>query len=103
MVEICFRVLCHEPNDHSVRRGRMPRSKADTSKRSLARIQRLCCLGVGGEMLMPDLIRQVNELIPLRGGFFLWMNPNLERTNSCGMCPIPTAALYHKEFHLPPR
>ena len=81
----------------------MPRLRSEPSKRVLARIQRLCCLGVGSEMLMPDLIRQVNELIPLRGGFFLWMNANRERTNSYGMGPIPTAALYHNEFHLTPR
>jgi DNA-binding CsgD family transcriptional regulator len=73
------------------------------SKRILASIQRLCCLGVGSEMIMPDLIRKINELIPLRGGFFLWMNANRERTNSCGLGPIPTAALYHKEFYLTPR
>jgi DNA-binding CsgD family transcriptional regulator len=81
----------------------VPRSRSEVSKRFLARIQRLCCLGVGSEMIMPDLIRQVNELIPLRGGFFLWMNANRERTNSYGMGPIPTVALYHKEFHLTPR
>ena len=81
----------------------MPGSRSETSKRVLARIQRLCCLGVGSEMLMPDLIREVNELIRLRGGFFLWMNTNRERTNSYSMGPIPTAALYHKEFHLTPR
>ena len=31
------------------------------------------------------------------------MNANGERTNSYSMGPIPTAALYHKEFHLTPR
>ena len=81
----------------------MLKSRSDTSKRGLARIQRLCCLGVGSEMLMPDLIGQMNELIPLRGGFFLWMSPDLEQIRSCSMCPIPTAALYHEEFHLTPR
>ena len=81
----------------------MPRSRSETSKQVLARIQRLCCLGVGSEILMPDLIQQVNDLIPLRGGFFLWMNANREKTNSYGIGPIPTAALYHKEFHLTPR
>src|ERR1700756_1758771 len=76
----------------------MPRSRSETSKRALARIQRLCCLGVGSEMLMPDLIRQLNELIPLGGGFFLWMNATRQKTNSYGMGPIPTSTLYHKEF-----
>jgi DNA-binding CsgD family transcriptional regulator len=81
----------------------VPQSCSKENKRVLACIQRLCCLGVGSEMLMPDLIRQVNELIPVRGGFFLWMGPNREKTNSYSMGPIPTAALYHKEFHLTPR
>jgi DNA-binding CsgD family transcriptional regulator len=81
----------------------VPQSPARTVKQALARIQRLCCLGMGGEMLMPDLLRQVDRLIPVRGGFFLWMNSNQEVTNCCGMGPIPTAGLYHEEFHLTPR
>jgi DNA-binding CsgD family transcriptional regulator len=81
----------------------VPQPRAGTSKQALARIQRLCCLGIGGEMLMPDLLEQVSDLIPLRGGFFLWMNSNREVTNCCGMGPISTAALYHEEFHLTPR
>ena len=42
----------------------MSRSTAETDKRALARIQRLCCLGAGGEMLMPDLIQEMGGLVP---------------------------------------
>ena len=49
----------------------MPRSYTRTCKQTLARIQRLCCLGIGSEMLMPDLVREVTELIPSQGGMFL--------------------------------
>jgi hypothetical protein len=41
-----------------------------TCKQTLARIQRLCCLGIGGEMLMPDLMREVIALIPSGGSYF---------------------------------
>jgi DNA-binding CsgD family transcriptional regulator len=91
------------PNRPSRKRSNVPQPSVGMSKQALARVQRLCCLGIGGEMVMPDLLRQVSEFIPLRGGFFLWMNSNQEITKCCGMGPIPTAALYHQEFHLTPR
>jgi hypothetical protein len=65
----------------------VPRSRADTSKRALARIQRLCCLGIGGEMLMPDLMREVMGLVPSRHGVFHWAGPNGEIVNSYSTLP----------------
>ena len=51
----------------------MPRSHAENSKRAAARIQRLCCLGVGCEMLMPDLMEEITTFVPARGGGFEWL------------------------------
>jgi hypothetical protein len=42
------------------------------AKRAVARIQRLCCLGVGAEALAPLLLREVEDLVPSRNGMFLW-------------------------------
>jgi DNA-binding CsgD family transcriptional regulator len=75
------------------------RSRADTSKRALARIQRLCCLGIGGEMLMPDLMREVMGLVPSRHGVFHWAGPNGEIVNSYSTLPPSVPQLYFKEFH----
>jgi DNA-binding CsgD family transcriptional regulator len=76
----------------------VPRSNAATSKKALARIQRLCCLGIGGEKLVPDLMREITELIPSRVGAFWWVGTNLKIANS-----YSTSALwletYFKEFH----
>jgi hypothetical protein len=55
----------------------MPRSHSETRRGALARIQRLCCL----EVLMPDLIHEMAELIPSQLRVFFWLGPNLEITN----------------------
>ena len=92
------------PSHHRVRpttsrEGALPRSRAETSKRALARIQRLCCLGIGGEMLIPDLIQEVAGLIPTPHGQFFWLGRNAEITNSYSTLPTWRKALYFKEFY----
>jgi DNA-binding CsgD family transcriptional regulator len=77
----------------------MPRSYARTSKRALSRIQRLCCLGIGSEVLMPDLMREVIGLIPSGGGYFYWMGPNLKIANAYTMFPAALLELYFREFY----
>ena len=69
----------------SRKRCRMPRSHARTCKQTLARIQRLCCLGIGGEMLMPDLMREVMWLVPSRHGQFCWAGSSRSRA----ILPVP--------------
>lgn len=82
----------------------MPRSLAETSKRALGRIQRLCCLGIGGEMLVPDLMSEVIRLIPSHGGVFFWLDPNLHSfTNAYSTFPPSIIELYLREFHQTPR
>jgi DNA-binding CsgD family transcriptional regulator len=82
---------------------RMPRSNAAVSKRALARIQRLCCLGIGSEMLMPDLLREVMRLVPSRHGQFCWAGTNAEIANSYGTFPLSGVELFFREFHRTPR
>src|ERR1700722_725469 len=77
----------------------MPRSHARTSKRALSRIQRLCCLGIGSEVLMPDLMREVIGLIPSGGGYFYWMGSNLKIKNAYTMFPASLLELYFREFY----
>jgi DNA-binding CsgD family transcriptional regulator len=72
--------------------------RAGRSKQALGRIQRLCCLGIGGEMLMPDLIHEVMGLIPSRHGIFHWSGSNGEIVNSYGTVR-GASELYFREFH----
>jgi DNA-binding CsgD family transcriptional regulator len=74
-------------------------SPAGTSKRALARIQRLCCLGVGSEMLVPDLMREVMAFIPSRGGLFFWVGPKPEFKNAYTTFSTGILELYLKEFY----
>jgi DNA-binding CsgD family transcriptional regulator len=78
----------------------MPRSQSGTNKRVLARIQRLCCLGVGSEMLVPDLMREVLELIPSRHGVFHWVGQDLRITNTYHTLSSAMMNLFFKEFYL---
>src|SRR5271156_3629259 len=77
----------------------MPQSTGRHTKRALGRIQRLCCLGIGSELLMPDLVREVVGMIPSNRGWFRWAGPNLEITNLYIQSPPTGLELYLKEFH----
>jgi hypothetical protein len=77
----------------------VPHLRCETSKQVLARIQRLCCLGIGGEMLMPHLMREVTKLVPSRGGLFYRVGPNFEFTNCYTTYSAAVAELYFKEFY----
>jgi DNA-binding CsgD family transcriptional regulator len=84
--------------DHFDQGCRMP-----LSGRVLARIQRLCCLGIGGEMLVPELIREVTEVVPSRHTVFYWLGPNLESTNTYATIPSAVMNLFFKEYYLTDR
>ena len=77
----------------------MPPQRVATNKRVLARIQRLCCLGMGSEMLMPDLMREVDRLVPSRNGSFFWIGSNREIANAYTQLPLSILQLYFTEFY----
>jgi DNA-binding CsgD family transcriptional regulator len=69
-------------------------------KRTIARIQRLCCLGIGGEMLISSLLREVDDLVPSRNGMFLWAGPRQELINIYATGPAATLLpIYLTEYH----
>lgn len=76
----------------------MRQSGAGTTKQALARIQRLCCLGIGSEALMPDLMREVTALTAAQNGAFYWFAPKRRVANV--YCTLPASVLtsYLKEF-----
>ena len=76
----------------------MPRSHAKTWTQTLARIQRLCCLGIGSEMLMPDLMREVTGLMSSQVGMFWWVRPELH-TRECIQYAYVYVGTLSQEFH----
>src|SRR5271156_5332007 len=86
------------PTGQVSKRCHVPRSNAAANKRALARIQRLCCLGIGSEMLMPDLMLEVARLVPFRNGWFGWVGPNLEFANVYQADPLSNEQ-YWIEYH----
>jgi DNA-binding CsgD family transcriptional regulator len=73
----------------------------EPTKRAMARIQRLCCLGLGGQLVMPALIDELHGLIGFGLGQFYWAGPNQELANVYSDAPDPAqiASLYLSEFH----
>jgi hypothetical protein len=77
----------------------MPRPGAKRREQALARIQRLCCLGLGGEMLMPDLIQEVMELIPSHQAVFFWLGADLEIANAYTTIPASYVEVLRTNFY----
>ena len=78
----------------------MPRPRAESRKRALARIQRLCCLGVGSETIMPDLLREVTTLCAAPDAVFCWIGSKGETSNfHATFAAASELEFYFKEFH----
>jgi hypothetical protein len=70
------------------------------AKQTIARFQRLCCLGISGEMLISLLLREIEGLVPSQNSMFLWAGPHQELINI--YATGPAAALlpvYLTEYH----
>src|SRR5262249_23837459 len=59
-------------------------SHSALTKRAIARIRRLCCLGLGGEIAIPALLGELHALIPSTNNYFMWAGPDLELANFYG-------------------
>ena len=70
-----------------------------STKRAIAGIRRLCCLGLGGQVAIPALLGELHALIPSNNNFFLWAGPNQEVVNFYGEGDIlQSVPLYFSEF-----
>ena len=76
----------------------MPRSNAAMSKRVLGRIQRLCCLGLPSETIVPEVMRELDALVPMRWGCFRWRDRNWKVTNVYNYFSAGEVELYMAEF-----
>ena len=68
---------------------------------ALAHIRQLCCLGLGGEAIMPALMQAVHDYIPCYQTIFFWIDENGEYTNIYDeniQNNLKVAQLYFKEF-----
>ncbi len=76
-------------------------TQATPTGRVIARIQRLCCLGLSDQIVIPQLLRDLQDLVPSHGNTFFWAGPHQELANMYS--EIPGAAevtpLYLQEFH----
>jgi hypothetical protein len=76
-------------------------SLSASTKRAIARIRRLCCLGLGGQIAVPALLSELHALIPSGNNFFHWVGPDQEIANVYGEGDLlQVVPLYFSEFHL---
>ena len=59
----------------------MALSRSAETRRAIARVQRLCCLGLGGQHLMPVLMAALNEIVPASNRQFYWADLGMEIAN----------------------
>lgn len=71
------------------------------ARRIEARIKQLCCLGLGGEAVMPALLREIRKLVPAYGSTFFWADENYQIKNLYDENPaVPEIVpLYFEEFY----
>jgi DNA-binding CsgD family transcriptional regulator len=77
----------------------MALSQSAETRRAVGRIQRLCCLGLGGQRLMPALMSAVNQLVPASNRQFYWADLRMEIANCYIEGPgLDYLSLYLSEF-----
>jgi DNA-binding CsgD family transcriptional regulator len=68
---------------------------------TIAHIRQLCCLGLGGEAIMPSLLKALHDLVPSDSNGFFWVDAEYELSNLWAerMLPPDVMALYFREFY----
>lgn len=66
-----------------------------------ANIKRLCCSGLGGEALMPVVLREIAKLVPNYSSTFFWCGRDLQIANMYDDNPaaLEIAPVYFGEFY----
>ncbi len=78
----------------------MSRPDRRATHRALARIRSLCCLGLGGEIMVPQLLREVCAVIPSPASYFRWIGPDFAPVKTYSPDePVSSVEHYLKEFH----
>lgn len=68
---------------------------------ALANIRQLCCLGLGGEAIMPTLLEMLPDLLPCEKISFMWADEHGELSNLsiADDVPLDIKKLYLAEFY----
>ena len=68
---------------------------------AIAHIRQLCCLGLGGEVVMPKVLGALHDLVPADSNGFFWVDDDYEIANMCAerMLPPEVMGLYFREFY----
>jgi DNA-binding CsgD family transcriptional regulator len=68
---------------------------------TIAHLRQLCCLGLGGEAVMPALLRELHELTPCDSAAFFWVDAAGEMTNLYAerLLPPELMRLYFARFY----
>ncbi len=69
--------------------------------RVIARIQRLCCLGLDDQIVIPQLLRELHDLVPSHSNTFFWAGPQQQLVNMYADAPglAELTPLYLQEYH----
>ncbi len=73
---------------------------------ALTHIRQLCCLGLGGEVIMPALMQAMHDYIPCYQNIFFWVGEDGQHTNIYDeniQNNLAVAQLHFKEFHGTPK
>lgn len=79
----------------------MQRTRPDSVRRAVARIRQLSCLGLGGEAVVPEMLRELHGLVPAGSNIFAWAGAAGEISNVYTEHPgwVHMAPVYFAEFY----
>lgn len=98
-------VLCGANGGSSTRLAFEPTCTDDAMKPTAsaeARIKQLCCLGLGGEAIMPAMLAELHALIPSYANSYLWSDAQGRMSKSFVENVdefLPVAPLYYELLH----
>jgi hypothetical protein len=70
-----------------------------STKRAEARIEQLCCLGLGAQAIMPALLKALHTLVPSYANAFYWTDEDNWINNLYFEDPCTVAWLYSVDFY----
>jgi DNA-binding CsgD family transcriptional regulator len=67
---------------------------------AIAHIRQLCCLGLGGEVVMPSILKALHDIVGADSNAFFWVGKDCEITNICAekLLPPDIIKLYFRDF-----
>ncbi len=75
-----------------------------TSKGAIAHLRQLCCLGLGGEAVMQDVLHTLHDVVKSDSNAFFWVDEHLDIANMCAerMLRADLIREYFREYYQHP-